>query len=113
MDTHLSLYDTKGKGKDCLSKHSKLTGDFCLLHEMMDTTTMTGATIRTEDSTYESGFIPLFAVDQIPGCDYSPIDDVKHLYKCFQKLGMKKKGTTIDENVCMDTRPSIKYCVGQ
>jgi len=39
MDTLLALFDTKGKGKDCLSKHSKLTGDFCLLHDLMNTDT--------------------------------------------------------------------------
>jgi len=36
IPTNLSLFDTKGKGYDCLSKASKVTGDFCLTHNNMD-----------------------------------------------------------------------------
>jgi len=44
-------------------------------------------------------------------CDYGPVDDLKHMEKCLRKYGeVKNSGVTVDEQFCLDRRPSVKFC---
>ena len=43
-------------------------------------------------------------------CDYGPVDDLKHMEKCLRKYGLVKNGVVVNDQWCLDKRPSIRFC---
>ena len=42
---------------------------------------------------------------------WGPVDDLKHMGECLRQYGkVKRNGVTIDEQYCLDRRPSVLLC---
>jgi len=101
---------------DEVSKGSKVTGDFCLRTEMMNSSIITAHVMVDNENPAVEYLVPeiqMTQLDQMAGstCMWGPVDDLKHMERCLRKYGeVKRSGVIVTEQYCLDRRPSILFC---